>query len=253
MAHSPLLLAELLETALNAANVGAAVLASGMTESLRIEAKGEIGNLVTQIDVLAERKVRAAIESRRPHDMVTGEELPSTTSAEAEMRWSVDPLDGTTNYIRGIPYFATSVGVCDLHTGEWLAGAVSAPALGKTYFASLGGGAWLEDSTGRRRLTGPRPDSGARLLGMGYSYSAEIRDRQYASTALLMRGFTDSRALGSAALAVCAVAEGAIDAYHETDLEEYDWAAGAVVAQEAGLIVTRPTDSDSALSVMPST
>lgn len=249
MSVSPNLLAELLDAALHAARVGADVLTNGMSDSLRVEAKGEIGNLVTNIDMRAEEAVRSTIQSRRPHDMITGEELPPTSSSFAELRWSIDPLDGTTNYIRGIPYFATSVGVCDLETGVWLAGAVAAPELGKTYFASLGGGAWLMDRGGLRRLNGPLAENGARLLGMGYSYSSDIRNQQFASTAGMMAGFTDSRALGSAALAVCAVAEGALDAYYETDLEEYDWAAGALVAQEAGLSVSRPTESDPALSI----
>ena len=85
-----------------------------------------MGNLVTNIDLRAEEAVRVAIQSRRPHDMITGEELPSTTTTGAEVRWPIDPLDGTPDYIRAIPYIPTSVALSDLAIGVWLAGAVPA-------------------------------------------------------------------------------------------------------------------------------
>jgi myo-inositol-1(or 4)-monophosphatase len=129
------------------------------------------------------------------------------------------------------------------------AGAVVAPVLAKTYFAHRDGGAWLADSRGIRRLTGPADGQGARLLGMGYSYSAEVRSEQFIATAEHMRAYTDARIFGSAALAICAVAEGAIDGFVETDLGEHDWAAAAVIAEEAGLRVSRPGPGSSALTV----
>ncbi|WP_163750390.1 inositol monophosphatase family protein [Mycolicibacterium helvum] len=243
--------AELLDVALAAARAGARVLRDGALGAPQITVKGERGNLVTDVDVAAERAVREVLAARRPGDEVTGEELPDSASAGSALRWSIDPLDGTTNFTRGIPYYATSVGVVD-GDGCWLAGAVIAPELDKCYFGSLDGGAWLADSTGVRQLTGPAQDGeGARLLGMGYSYSAQIRAGQYAMTAELMAGYTDARALGSAALAVCAVAEGALDGYIETDLAEYDWAAGAVIAEAAGLRVVRPTASSPMLRIEP--
>jgi myo-inositol-1(or 4)-monophosphatase len=239
---------ELLDVALAAARAGAAVLQDGARGALRVDVKGEQGNLVTDVDVAAERAVRDVLLARRPADQVTGEELPEFDGGGALVRWSIDPLDGTTNFTRRIPYYATSVGAVGAD-GTWLVGAVVAPALDKTYFGSVGGGAWLADQDGVRRLTGPTGETGARLLGMGYSYSEEIRASQFAMTADLMLGYTDSRALGSAALAVCAVAEGALDGYVETDLAEYDWAAGAVIAEQAGLRVTRPTANSSALRI----
>jgi myo-inositol-1(or 4)-monophosphatase len=240
---------ELLDVALAAARAGAQVLSAGALAAPEITVKGERGNLVTNVDVAAERAVREVLEVRRPGDQVTGEELPDTVPSQAGLRWSIDPLDGTTNFTRGIPYYATSVGVVD-GDGCWLAGAVIAPALDKCYFGSVGGGAWLADSRGVRRLTGPTSDDGgARLLGMGYSYSAKTRAEQYAMTADLMAGYTDARSLGSAALAVCAVAEGTLDGYVETDLAEYDWAGAAVIAEAAGLQVVRPTAMSPALRV----
>ena len=234
--------AELADVALEAARAGAAVLRSRPRGSASVTVKGERGDLVTDVDVAAERAVRAVLGNRRPNDHVTGEELPGTAPEGARVRWSIDPLDGTTNFTRGIPYYATSVGAVCIRTGQWLAGAVDAPVLGKTYYAYRGGGAWLADGAGVYRLTGPAAgvDGAARLLGMGYAYSAEVRQVQCGMTADMMAGYTDARALGSAALAICAVAEGALDGYVESHLGEYDWAAAALVAEEAGLTVRRP-------------
>ncbi|WP_081681912.1 inositol monophosphatase [Mycobacterium sp. URHD0025] len=248
------LAAELADVALEAARAGAAVLRSRPRASATVTVKGDRGDLVTDVDVAAERAVRAVLSSRRPDDHVTGEELPGTVPDGARVRWSIDPLDGTTNFTRGIPYYATSVGAVCIRTGLWLAGAVDAPVLGKTYYAYRGGGAWLADGTGVYRLTGPAlgDDGAARLLGMGYAYSADVRRAQCGMTAEMMAGYTDARALGSAALAICAVAEGALDAYVESHLGEYDWAAAALVAEEAGLTVRRPATVPDELRVTAS-
>jgi myo-inositol-1(or 4)-monophosphatase len=240
--------AELADVALEAARSGAEILTGFLSRGFDISVKGEAGNLVTDADVAAERAVRSVLARRRADDQVTGEELPATAAQDAGLRWSIDPLDGTTNFTRGIPYYATSVGAV-ASDGTWMTGAVVAPALRKTYYAYRGGGAWIADDGGVRRLTGPRPGSAARLLGIGYSYSAETRSAQYAMTADIMRGYHDARALGSAALAVCAVAEGVLDGYIETDLAEYDWAGAAVIAEEAGVHVERPSANSSMLRV----
>lgn len=242
--------AELLDVALAAAHRGADVLLAGARSAFQVTSKGEEdGNLVTDVDVAAERAVRGVIQSRRPADEITGEELPPEGRGHgAQVRWSIDPLDGTTNFTRGIPFYATCVGAVDAE-GRWLAGAVVAPALAKTYFAHRDGGAWLAADGTVRRLTGPAGGRGARLLGMGYSYSAEVRAEQFRAAAEQMRDYTDARILGSAALAICAVAEGALDGFVETDLGEHDWAAAAVIAEEAGLRVTRPGTGSTAVWV----
>ncbi len=241
----------LLDAALQAARAGASVLREGYGAIGDIRGKGEDGNLVTDIDVAAEHATRESLARNRPNDLITGEELPDVTPLGAVVRWSIDPLDGTTNFTRGIPYFATSVAAVEIASGEWLVGTVNAPLLDRTYFAARGLGAWLDDPSGLHRLLGPNNATSARLLGTGYSYSAETREEQYAAVRKTMAGFTDTRALGSAALAICAVAEGALDAYIESDLDEYDWAGAAVVAEQAGLAVVRPTATDRMLRVEP--
>ncbi|MBL3688169.1 inositol monophosphatase [Leucobacter zeae] len=242
---------ELLEAAITAAAAGAEVLRRGFGSRLTVDGKGDDGNLVTDIDLAAERAVRSALAARRPDDAVTGEELPDDAHRRAEVRWSIDPLDGTTNYTRGIPFFATSVGAQDLATGEWIVGAVHAPLLDRVYFARRGGGAWVRGGGGTRRLNGPTGETSARLLGTGLSYDPRVRAAQYAGLSELMRAFTDARALGSAALGVCGVADGTLDGFIEDDLGEYDWAGAAVVAEEAGLVVTRPSGDRTELRVLP--
>ncbi|TXN31237.1 inositol monophosphatase family protein [Lacisediminihabitans profunda] len=242
-------LADLLQIAITAATAGAEELTAQSGEPFETHTKGEIGNLVTDVDVAAEHRVRNAIATRRPDDLVSGEELPDSPGARATVRWSIDPLDGTTNYIRGLPFYCTSVAACSTSTGKWLVGAVVAPALGVTYFASLGGGAWM--SRGGRdavRISGPPPGRASRLLGTGFSYSRTVRENQYAQLPELMTTFSDLRRFGSAALEICCVAEGTLDAFHESDLYEYDWAAAALIAEEAGLSIVRPSVQGAAMS-----
>lgn len=245
------LLEELLEIAKTASLAGASVLSERADEPLEITVKGEAGNLVTNIDLAAEQVVRELITDRRPQDAITGEELDDYVNSLAEVRWSIDPLDGTTNYTRGAPYFCTSVAALHVPTNHWLVGAVTAPALGRTYFASRGGGAWLTTSQGLRRLDGPLAGRSARLLGLGFSYSQDVRVTQYAEIPQLMASFSDVRSLGSAALGLCEVADGRLDAFVESDLFEFDWAAGALIAEESGVVVQRPTGMRGGVATFP--
>lgn len=231
---------ELLEVAREAAAAGAAVLARRREDGLNPVNKSSAGDWVTDYDTEAEIAVREVLARRRPHDTVSGEELEPTQPTEPSgIRWSVDPLDGTTNFIRGIPYYATSVAAVN-DDGVWLAGAVHAPALVRVYWAALGAGAWLAEHGTVRRLHGPDPARVGKLLGTGFSYDAGVRAEQYAALGGLAGGFADIRRLGSAALDLCMVADGSLDAYSERGLNEYDYAAGALIAEEAGVPVRRP-------------
>jgi myo-inositol-1(or 4)-monophosphatase len=239
MSH-PDLTTELLEVARQAAAAGAAVLASRNGEALGISNKGDAGDWVTDFDVAAENAVRNAITAARPQDTITGEEHGTTRpTAPSGYRWSIDPLDGTTNFIRNIVYYATSVAVAD-SDGVWLAGVVNAPALGRVYYAARGQGAWLEEGGRVTRLLGPAPDRAGQILATGFSYDPGIRAEQAALLGSLMDGFADVRRLGSAALDLCLVADGTHDAYGERGLNEHDFSAGALIAEEAGCWVRRP-------------
>lgn len=229
-----------LELAKAAAAAGAAVLATRTADALDVTNKGASGDWVTAFDLAAEAAVRDVITAARPLDIITGEEggtvLPATPSG---YRWSIDPLDGTTNFIRNIVYYGTSVAVAD-PDGVWLAGVVNAPALGRTYYATRGHGAWLEENGQRTRLNGPVPGRTGQILATGFTYDPAVRAEQAASLAGIMEGFADVRRLGSAALDLCLVADGTHDAYGERGLNEHDFAAGALIAEEAGCWVRRP-------------
>ncbi len=232
--------AGLLEVAKRAAAAGAAVLAGRSAEALHASNKGDAGDWVTAFDVAAEHAVRDVISASRPNDSITGEEHGTTRPAAATgYRWSIDPLDGTTNFIRNIVYYGTSVAVADAD-GVWLAGVVNAPALGRVYYAARGGGAWLEEYGALTRLQGPVPGRKGQILATGFNYDPQVRSEQAAQFAELLEGFADVRRLGSAALDLCLVADGTHDAFGERGLNEHDFAAGALIAEEAGCWVRRP-------------
>ncbi|WP_372696812.1 inositol monophosphatase [Arthrobacter sp. JSM 101049] len=248
---TPDLVDELLATARRAAAAGAAVLAARHGVHIEADTKSAAGDWVTDYDRRAEQAVREVITAERPRDAITGEEYGSTTPADASpYRWSIDPLDGTANFVRGILYYATSVAVAGPApegTGGqvWLAGVVQAPALASTWWASRGAGAWLGgtdtgDDAGARRLSGPVSGAAGALVSTGFGYDAERRDFQVQALAGLMPGFANMRRIGSAALDLCMVADGTLDAYAEFGTGEHDWSAGALIAEEAGCPVLRP-------------
>lgn len=229
----------LLSVARQAAEAGAEQLLQKFRGALNISTKSSDADYVTDADLASETAVREVLAKLRPSDTVTGEEYDLSTTSSAEVYWSIDPLDGTVNFARGIPNWAVSVGAKDLKTGEWIAGVVHAPAIGVTYFASKGNGAFVEREGKAHRLTGPIERS-TKIVATGFSYSADDRLKQFEILADLMPNFVDVRRIGAASLDMCFVAEGLIDAYYEKGIKEWDWAAAMVVAEEAGLAVIRP-------------
>lgn len=233
-------LEELLETAFHAAAAGAAVLEKRDESEFDAVNKTSAGDWVTAFDVAAEKAVVDVLRSERPWDAITGEESGThVPENRSPVRWSVDPLDGTTNFIRDIVYYATSVGACD-ENGNWLVGVVHAPALGRVYYAVRGMGAWVRRDGKDKRLTGPVPGRKGALYGTGFSYDPVIRREQFGNFLDTMDHYTDMRRLGAASLDLCMVAEGTLDGYSERGLHEHDWAAGALIAEEAGAQVQRP-------------
>ena len=243
--------AELLHVALQAAAAGAAVLEARSEDELQAENKSSDSDWVTAFDTAAERAVRDVIWRSRPHDAITGEEY-GTTVPEGQpsgIRWSIDPLDGTTNFIRNIVYYCTSVAAVD-HDGDWLAGVVHAPALDRVYWASRGQGAWVRERGTVRQLHGPVAGRAGTIVGSGFTYNPAQRSQQLGELGELLAGHGDLRRIGSAALDLCMVADGTLDAYVERALNEHDWAAGALIAEEAGVAVLRP-DLSSVLDAGP--
>ncbi|MDO3402427.1 inositol monophosphatase family protein [Mycolicibacterium neoaurum] len=227
--------------AIEAARRGAAVCMQHWGERVPIATKAAAGDVVTAVDTAAEQTVREILLAARPDDGVLGEELAEQLGT-GPVQWVVDPLDGTTNYVRRLPFFGTSVAARSRVDGSWLAGAVCAPALGTTWSAAKGLGARLDSGNGEVSLPLPLMESSVRLLGTGLSYDPGHRRRQLRDLGAVMTEYTDMRRFGAAALDLCLLAQGSLDAFIEDDLAVHDWAAGALIAEEAGATVSRAED-----------
>jgi myo-inositol-1(or 4)-monophosphatase len=197
-----------------------------------IEAKSTSTDLVTAVDKASERWLVDQIKRDRPADGVLGEE-GGERRGTSRVRWVLDPIDGTVNFVLGLPQYAVSVAA--EVDGQILAGAVCNPATGELFHAVRSGGAWLDG----RRLTGPRRvELDRAVIGTGFSYDRARRGRQATVAAELLPRVADIRRQGSAALDLCSVAAGRLDGYYEVGLNLWDYAAGALVATEAGCTVS---------------
>jgi myo-inositol-1(or 4)-monophosphatase len=187
---------------------------------------------VTEYDRAAERLIVDAIRQARPDDAIVGEE-GATQAGTSGLRWLVDPIDGTANFVYDLSHWCTSVAVVD-DEGP-LAGAVYAPVLGELFSAARGGGATLN---GAAISCSEVDDLSSALVATGFSYSADRRAVQGDRVARLVREVRDIRRLGSAAIDLCLVACGRVDAYFEEHLNAWDLAAGILIAAEAGAITS---------------
>jgi myo-inositol-1(or 4)-monophosphatase len=183
---------------------------------------------VTAADRRAEEIVVEGILARRPDDGIIGEEGTDRTGTSG-VDWYIDPIDGTTNYLYGVP--AYSVSVAAAIEGTVVAGAVYNPEIDELFTASRGGGAKLNGES----ITVAEPvDLASSLIATGFGYRPERRRRQAEIVASLLPEVRDIRRFGSAALDLCWVACGRVDGYFEAGLNSWDYSAGALVATEAG-------------------
>jgi myo-inositol-1(or 4)-monophosphatase len=201
-------------------------------------------DVVTAMDTACERMVREQLLAARPEDGIVGEEGDDVAGSSG-VTWVVDPIDGTVNYLYGIPQYAVCVAAVagDPHDPgghEVLAGCVHSPVLGETWTAVRGGGAFLTTAGRSRRPVHVRDgvDLGQVLLATGFGYQAGRRRHQAAVIAQLLPRVRDIRRIGSASLDLCSVAAGRVDAYLERGLKPWDLAAAGLVAREAGALVT---------------
>jgi fructose-1,6-bisphosphatase/inositol monophosphatase family enzyme len=223
---------ELLVLAEHAAREAAAFIVERRPADLGVaETKSSPTDVVTEMDTGAERLIRKAILDRRPHDAFLGEEGGEDGGASG-VRWVIDPIDGTVNYLYGLPAFAVSIGV--EVDGATVAGVVAAPRLGEVYTAVLGAGAWCNGMPIKAR---PDTDLAGALVATGFGYRSERRERQGAIVHGLLPRVRDLRRAGSAALDLCAVAAGRVDGYFERGTHTWDRSAGALIATEAGAVV----------------
>ncbi|WP_433280746.1 inositol monophosphatase family protein [Pseudonocardia xinjiangensis] len=206
--------------------------AGGSPES--VSTKSTPTDVVTASDQALENLIRERLGQLRPGDAVVGEEYGGTAGGSRTL-WVVDPIDGTVNFLYGLPWYAVSVAA--VRDGVSVAGAVIEPASGRLWSASAGGGATCD---GRPLRVSAESDVSLSLLATGFSYRAERRVRQVAMVSGLLPLVRDVRRTGSAALDLCAVAAGWADAYLEHGCSWWDWAAGALIATEAGAVVRTP-------------
>ncbi len=222
------------EVAREAAELASTVRAESVTEGA-VETKSTETDVVTAGDRAVERLVRDRLAQLRPGESVFGEEEGGEAALDG-LRWVVDPIDGTVNYLYGFPWYAVSLAA--QVDGRSVAGAVVEPATGRVWSAALGDGAFLGDQALRVNRT-DRLDLS--LIGTGFAYSVDRRKAQAAAVANLLGEVRDIRRCGVASLDLCSVAAGWIDGFYETGLNRWDWAAGALIAAEAGADVRLPT------------
>jgi myo-inositol-1(or 4)-monophosphatase len=199
-----------------------------------VSTKSTPTDVVTASDHALETLIRKRLAELRPGDAVLGEEHGGTPG-DTRTQWVVDPIDGTVNFLYGMPWYAVSVAA--VRDGASVAGAVIEPSSGRLWSAAAGAGATCD---GRELRVSGASDVALSLLGTGFSYSAERRVRQVRMVSGLLPRVRDIRRTGSAALDLCAVAAGWVDAYLEHGCSWWDWAAAGLIAAEAGAVVRTP-------------
>ncbi|HEV8468105.1 MAG TPA: inositol monophosphatase family protein [Candidatus Limnocylindria bacterium] len=233
---------EALEIAIGAARAAAALLVErfgGPAAGLR--AKSSEVDMVSEADVGAERAVVTYIRERRPDDALVAEE-GSQTAGRSGIQWYIDPLDGTTNYLYGVPHWAVAICCADAHGA--LAGVVYDPLRDELFSALRAGGARVGD---RRLATTTKADLATALVATGFGYGAAQRETQGRILARVAGEVRDVRRFGSASLDLAYVAAGRWDAYFESVDKPWDWMAGALLVREAGGRVSELTPADPAL------
>ena len=196
-----------------------------------VEAKSTPTDLVSEADEAAQDLIRARLSAARPDDGFLGEE-GGDEAGTTGLRWIVDPLDGTTNFLFGHPQWAVSIAVEDADGA--LVGVVYDPPRGELWAAVRGGRPLLDGS----RVARERPERLAEaLVATGFGYDAEVRRAQGATVAALLPDVRDVRRFGAAALDLAWTAAGRYDAYYERGVKPWDVAAGALLCVCAGLVV----------------
>ena len=226
----------LAEAALECGLEAGAFLLAGRDRVLEVATKSTPTDVVTDMDRASERMLVERILARFPTDGLLGEE-GAERQGTSGVRWVIDPLDGTVNYLYGLPIWAVSVGV--EHNGAAVAGAVVVPALGESFFAWRGGGAWRLRDGNASPISASQVDSlQSALIGTGFGYDSAVRTWQGQLAATLLPHVRDIRRAGAAAVDLCSVAAGSLDGYYEAGLQPWDVCAGGLIASEAGAVVT---------------
>jgi myo-inositol-1(or 4)-monophosphatase len=211
-----------------AREAGDMLLAKRPTMSEEVETKSSPTDVVTTLDKASEELIRERVLAARPGDRILGEE-GGEEPGESDVRWVVDPIDGTVNFLYGLPDWAVSIAV--EVGGQVVAGVVNIPARGELYTATLGGGAWLGGERLRCNTGVPLAQA---LVATGFGYSAVRRAVQGEVVAAVLPRVRDIRRGGSCAIDMCSLAAGRVDAYYERGVNQWDFAAAGLVATESG-------------------
>ena len=235
--------AELLEVAEDAARAAGTLLAERFRDvsALVIHAKSTPTDVASEADLAAEEAIRDLLAARRPDDALLAEEGGGETAAPAAgaLRWVVDPLDGTVNYLFGIPQWCVSV-ACEDAEGA-VVGVILDPLRDECFTVMRGDAPRLNGE--EIAAAEPRPLERA-LVVTGFAYDAEVRSRQAETVAAILPRARDVRRMGSAALDLAWLAAGRYDAYYERGGMPWDWMAGTLLCEAAGLVVRDLPDRD---------
>ncbi|MFI8633820.1 inositol monophosphatase family protein [Microbacterium sp. NPDC077663] len=234
--------AALADLALDIAREAGALARRRREEGVAIAAtKSAIADIVTEADREVEALIRARLAAERPDDGFLGEESGAERGT-SDITWVVDPIDGTVNYAYGMPHYAVSIaavsGEPTAPTWTALAGVVHNPAVGETFHAVRGGGAWR----GKHRLAVSQVGEAGGLVATGFGYDPKHHEGDLARVAAVMPLVRDLRRAGAASLDLAYVAAGRLDGYFERGLHPWDHAAGALLVTEAGGVVTGAPD-----------
>ena len=233
----------LTEVAKKAALVGADILNDNYKKIQKITSKGRKGDLVTNVDLEVEKIIKEFLIKECPEISILAEESGKPNNLK-DLYWCIDPLDGTTNYSHGYPFFGTSVGLVfkDLP----ILGAISVPYLNELYWACIDNGAFCNGT--KLKVSSPKNLSES-LLVTGFAYDRfEIIDNNYAEFCWLTHKTRGVRRGGAAAVDLAFVASGKVDGFWERGLEKWDLAAGAIIVHEAGGIVSNYPNGNFELS-----
>ncbi len=219
--------AELLELARKVGHDAGALLME-RPPAFEIESKSTAIDIATQMDKKAEKFIMESLLAARPDDGIIGEE-GSSVASKSGITWVIDPLDGTVNYFYGLPGWNVSIAAKDKDGS--VVGVVTAPTINSTWWATRGGGAFYN---GHQIHCNDPIALDRALIATGFQYDVAHRTTQMTDLAKLVPLARDIRRNGAAAVDLCHVAMGALDGYFEAGLKEWDWAAGGLVATEAG-------------------
>ncbi len=219
-------------------------------DSFTFTEKSSAVDFATQMDQQAESLIVKSLLAARPDDGIIAEE-GAAQSSKSGITWVIDPLDGTVNYLYGLPGW--NISIAAKNQEGVIAGVVFAPTINSLWKATKGGGAYLNNKV--IKCNDP-VNLNLALIATGFSYDLDLRKEQGARIQRLIPQIRDLRRNGAAAVDLCYVAMGAVDAYFESSLKEWDFAAGGLIATEAGALISGRTggapDGDMVVCAGPS-